>query len=85
MNNWDIPNWLEKKVQERDKACVYCGIQMIEKMPPRGPRRNVATWEHIICGLLGSQPGPNRPKADSFIGSIPISGGYLTWGVGILC
>jgi hypothetical protein len=48
MNNWGIPNWLEKEVQERDKACVYCGIQMIEQMPPSGPRRKVATWEHII-------------------------------------
>ena len=48
MNNWGIPIWLEKKVQERDKTCVYCGIRMIEEMPPRGPRRNVATWEHII-------------------------------------
>ena len=48
MNNWGIPEWLEKEVKERDKACVYCGIQMIEQMPPRGPRRNVATWEHII-------------------------------------
>ena len=48
MNNWGIPNWLEKELQERDKTCVYCGIQMIERMPPRGPRRNVATWEHII-------------------------------------
>jgi hypothetical protein len=48
MNNWRIPNWLEKEVQERDKTCVYCGTQMIEQMPPRGPRKNVATWEHII-------------------------------------
>ena len=48
MNNWGIPNLLEREVQERDKICVYCGVQMIEQMPPRGPRRNVATWEHII-------------------------------------
>jgi hypothetical protein len=48
MNNWGIPNWLEKEVQERDQTCVYCGIRMIEQMPPRGTRRNVATWEHII-------------------------------------
>jgi len=48
MNNWGIPDWLEKEVRERDKACVYCGIQLIEKMPPRGPRQAVATWEHII-------------------------------------
>lgn len=48
MNNWGIPIWLEKEVQERDKTCVYCGIQLIQQMPLRGPRRNVATWEHII-------------------------------------
>ena len=48
MNNWNIPAGLEKEVSERDKTCVYCGIQMIEKMPPRGHRKAVATWEHII-------------------------------------
>jgi hypothetical protein len=48
MNNWNIPDWLEKEVQERDKTCIYCGIQMIDLMPPGSPRRNVATWEHII-------------------------------------
>jgi hypothetical protein len=48
MNDWGIPDWLEREVKERDKTCVYCGIQMIEHMPPRGPRKAVATWEHII-------------------------------------
>jgi hypothetical protein len=48
MNRWGIPAWLEEEVKKRDKACVYCGIQMIEKMPPRGSRKAVATWEHII-------------------------------------
>ncbi len=48
MNRRGIPDWLEKEVKERDKACFYCGIQMIEQMPPRGPRKAVATWEHII-------------------------------------
>jgi len=48
VNNWGIPDWLEKEVIERDKTCVYCGIQMIEKMPPHGLRKTVATWEHII-------------------------------------
>ena len=48
MNRWNIPDWLEKEVKERDKACVYCGIQMIEQMPPGGSRKSVATWEHII-------------------------------------
>jgi len=48
MNKWGIPEWLENEVKERDKFCVYCGIKMIENMPPRGSRKAVATWEHII-------------------------------------
>ena len=48
MNRWGIPAWLEREVKDRDKACIYCGIQMIEKMPTSGPRSAVATWEHII-------------------------------------
>ena len=48
MNHWDIPDWLEREVKERDRTCVYCGTQMIEQMPPSGPRKAVATWEHII-------------------------------------
>jgi hypothetical protein len=44
MNSWRIPDWLEREVKERDKFCVYCGIQMIEQMPSRGARRGVATW-----------------------------------------
>jgi hypothetical protein len=48
MNHGDIPDWLEREVKERDKTCVYCGTQMIEQVPPRGPRKNVATREHII-------------------------------------
>ncbi len=48
MNNWGIPDWLEKEVRERDKNCVYCGIEMIDHMPPRRPRKAVGTWEHII-------------------------------------
>jgi len=48
MNRWGIPAWLEEEVKRRDKACVYCGIQMIEQMPSHGSRKAVATWEHII-------------------------------------
>jgi hypothetical protein len=48
MNPWRIPDWLEREVRGRDKACVYCGIAMIEQMPSRGPRGAAATWEHII-------------------------------------
>ena len=48
MNVWGIPDWLEKEVMEQDKQCVYCGIEMTEKMRPHGPRKAVATWEHIM-------------------------------------
>jgi hypothetical protein len=48
MNDWGIPDWLEREVRDRDKACVYCGVRLIDKMPSRGPRKGVATWEHII-------------------------------------
>jgi hypothetical protein len=48
MNPWRIPDWLEREVRERDKACVYCGIAMVEQIPSRGPRGAAATWEHII-------------------------------------
>ena len=48
MNNWGIPAWLENEVKARDKACVYCGIQMIEKVPFGGSRKFAATWEHIV-------------------------------------
>jgi len=48
MNRLGIPAWLEEEVKKRDKACIYCGIQMIEKISIRGSRKAVATWEHII-------------------------------------
>jgi hypothetical protein len=48
LNRWGIPDWLEKEVRARDKACVYCGVQMIEKVTQGGSRRAVAIWEHII-------------------------------------
>jgi hypothetical protein len=48
MNRWGIPDWLENEVKSRDRKCVYCGIQMIERMSPVGSRKALATWEHII-------------------------------------
>jgi hypothetical protein len=48
MNRWGIPNWLEDEVKARDKSCVYCGVRLVEQMPPRGPRKTAATWKHII-------------------------------------
>lgn len=48
MNRWNIPEWLEREVKARDKYCVYCGVEMVDKMPSGGSRKSVATWEHII-------------------------------------
>ncbi|OVE79806.1 HNH endonuclease [bacterium I07] len=48
MNRWGIPAWLENEIRARDKTCIYCGVQMLEKVPPDGSRKNLATWEHII-------------------------------------
>jgi hypothetical protein len=48
MNRWGIPTVLEEEIYERDKTCVYCGVQMLEKIPQGSSRRNLATWEHII-------------------------------------
>ena len=48
MNIWGIPDWLENEVRARDKKCVYCGIEMFQKMPRGSPRKAAATWEHII-------------------------------------
>ena len=72
MNYWGIPEWLEEEVRARDTKCVYCGIQMMESIPRRGPRKAAATWEHIIndaaivtreniarcCAACNSSKGP---------------------------
>ena len=44
-NNWNIPNWLEKEVRERDKACVYCSVEFVA---PTVSKKSAASWEHII-------------------------------------
>jgi len=44
-NKWNIPDWLEAEVRERDKACVYCGVVFT---PAQVSRRSAASWEHII-------------------------------------
>ena len=48
MNRWSIPAWLEEEVKARDRTCVYCGVQMVERVPKGGSRRDAASWEHII-------------------------------------
>jgi 5-methylcytosine-specific restriction endonuclease McrA len=44
-NNWNIPDWLEKEVRERDKACVYCGVEFVVSTISK---KSTASWEHII-------------------------------------
>jgi biotin synthase-like enzyme len=44
-NSWNIPSWLEKEVRERDKKCVYCGVEFTTTKVSKKTRAN---WEHII-------------------------------------
>ena len=44
MNRWNIPDWLEREVILRDKACVYCGTIF----GADGRIGNRPSWEHIV-------------------------------------
>lgn len=48
MNKWGIPAELERNVRKRDTKCVYCRVTLRESSSKSGPRRAIATWEHII-------------------------------------
>jgi len=45
MNNWNIPDWLEREVKDRDRSCVYCRIEFGSSQETR---KSLATWEHIV-------------------------------------
>lgn len=45
MNNWNIPDWLEREVKDRDRKCVYCRIEFGAS---KKLKRTMATWEHIV-------------------------------------
>lgn len=45
MNRWNIPDWLEREVKDRDLHCVYCGVEFGS---PEGSKKSIATWEHIV-------------------------------------
>ena len=45
MNRWNIPDWLERKIIERDQRCVYCGILISPDNQTRGTK---PSWEHIV-------------------------------------
>lgn len=44
-NNWNIPSWLELEVRNRDKKCVYCGVEFTST---KISKKTAASWEHII-------------------------------------
>jgi hypothetical protein len=44
MNKWNIPDWLESEVTNRDRKCVYCRIELGSFKR----RKSIATWEHIL-------------------------------------
>jgi hypothetical protein len=45
MNRWDIPDSLEREIIERDRQCVYCGVEFDGQS---ANRRDRPSWEHII-------------------------------------
>jgi hypothetical protein len=45
LNRWNIPDSLEREVIERDRCCVYCGVEFASTTPTRRCR---PSWEHII-------------------------------------
>jgi len=45
MNRWNIPDWLEREVIERDRSCIYCGVEFTAQSESR---RDRPSWEHII-------------------------------------
>jgi len=45
MNRWNIPDYLERAVIERDTHCVYCGVEFA---PSNDTRMSKPKWEHIV-------------------------------------
>jgi hypothetical protein len=44
-NRWGIPKDVEDFVIERDRKCVYCGVEFSTS---ENNRKNKQSWEHII-------------------------------------
>lgn len=44
-NNWNIPSSLEQEIRQRDKVCVYCGVEFTSV---EISKKTAASWEHII-------------------------------------
>jgi hypothetical protein len=45
VNKWNIPDWLEREVKDRDRHCVYCRVELGSS---KETRKSMATWEHIV-------------------------------------
>jgi 5-methylcytosine-specific restriction endonuclease McrA len=45
VNRWTIPDWLEREVLQRDRCCIYCGIDFAAVV---SARRYKPSWEHIV-------------------------------------
>lgn len=45
VNRWNIPDWLEREVLDRDTRCVYCGVEFVTPAPSR---KTKPSWEHIV-------------------------------------
>ena len=45
MNKWNIPDWLEREVIQRDRRCVYCGVEFASS---NAIGRTKPSWEHIV-------------------------------------
>ena len=45
MNKWNLPDWLEREVKDRDRNCVYCRIELGSS---KESRHSIATWERIV-------------------------------------
>ena len=44
-NRWNIPDWLEREVRERDTVCIYRGVDFTM---PTGKVGSNPSWEHIV-------------------------------------
>ena len=45
VNRWNLPEWLEREIIERDRSCVYCGVEFVAQS---ASRRDRPSWEHIV-------------------------------------
>jgi 5-methylcytosine-specific restriction endonuclease McrA len=45
VNSWNIPDWLESEVKNRDRNCVYCRVEFGSS---NATKKSIATWEHIV-------------------------------------